>query len=102
MSSVPVKSQAFIDAHDIDNPISSAGVAGIVGLGFSKLSNVDAVLSNEGQTTGRSLLYNVFAENPKEPNFIAFSLQRQLEPGSDVEGSFSIGKLARERLQHSH
>ncbi|EJF60829.1 hypothetical protein DICSQDRAFT_170687 [Dichomitus squalens LYAD-421 SS1] len=38
---------------------------------------------NAGQSDGQVLLYNFFADNPKEPNFIAFALQRTTEPGGD-------------------
>jgi hypothetical protein len=38
------------------------------------------------------LLYNLFEDNPSEPNFIAFSLQRSLDPDGAVEGLFSIGR----------
>jgi hypothetical protein len=41
------------------------------------------------------LLYNLFEDNPSESNFIAFSLQRSLDPDGDVEGLFSIGKCLR-------
>ena len=37
------------------------------------------------------MLYNAFANNPSEPNYIAFALQRALEPDDEVEGTFSIG-----------
>ena len=85
--------QAFIDASASDNPILAYGVNGIVGLGFSKLSSIDHALSGAGQSDGKALLYNLFADNPKEPNFIAFALQRTVESGGDVEGSFTIGTI---------
>jgi len=50
------------------------------------------MLNGTHNSTGRSLLFNLFATNPSEPNFIAFALQRSSEPGDDVEGSFSIGE----------
>lgn len=68
-------------------------MSGIVGLGFTKLSSIDAALTKSGKSDGKSLLYNLFADNPKEPNFIAFALQRTLEATGDVEGSFTIGAL---------
>ena len=81
----------FIDASKASNLILSCGVDGIVGLGFTKLSGIDGALTKAGMTDGKSLLYNLFADNPKEPNFIAFSLQRTSEVSGDVEGSFTIG-----------
>ncbi|KAI0352889.1 acid protease [Trametes cingulata] len=89
---ITVPNQAFIDASAASNPILSYGVSGILGLGFTKLSSVDAALKGAGKDDGKSLLYNLFADNPQEPNFIAFALQRTTEDTGDVEGSFSIGE----------
>ncbi|KAI0660918.1 acid protease [Cubamyces menziesii] len=89
---ITVPNQAYIDASDASNPILSYGVSGIVGLGFTKLSSIDHALQGVGKTDGKSLLYNLFADNPKEPNFIAFALQRTTDGGGDVEGSFTIGE----------
>ncbi|CDO76249.1 hypothetical protein BN946_scf184470.g7 [Trametes cinnabarina] len=89
---ITVPNQAFIDASDVSNPILSYGVNGIVGLGFTKLSTADIALQQAGKTDGKSLLYNLFADNPNEPNFIAFALQRTTDGGGDVEGSFTIGE----------
>ncbi|KAI0719487.1 aspartic peptidase domain-containing protein [Cerioporus squamosus] len=89
---ISVPKQAFIDASQASNPILNYGVDGIVGLGFTKLSSVDVALTNSGKSDGKSLLYNLFADNPTEPNFIAFALQRTTEKAGDVEGSFSIGE----------
>ncbi|OSD04314.1 acid protease [Trametes coccinea BRFM310] len=89
---ITVPNQAFVDASDVSNPILGYGVDGIVGLGFTKLSSVDSTLQKAGKTDGKSLLYNLFADNPKEPNFIAFALQRTTDGGGDVEGSFTIGE----------
>ncbi|KAM5532274.1 hypothetical protein V8D89_014032 [Ganoderma adspersum] len=89
---INVPKQAFIDASQANNPILSYGVNGIVGLGFTKLSSVDSALNNTGKSDGKALLYNLFADNPAEPNFIAFALQRATVSGGDVEGSFTIGE----------
>ncbi|KAL7282459.1 hypothetical protein ACG7TL_003930 [Trametes sanguinea] len=89
---ITVPNQAFVDASDVSNPILGYGVDGIVGLGFTKLSSVDSTLQKAGKTDGKSLLYNLFADNPKQPNFIAFALQRTTDGGGDVEGSFTIGE----------
>ena len=86
-----MKNQALIDASVASNPIISYGVSGIVGLGFTKLSTIDNALRNAGIDDGKSLLYNLFLDNPDEPNFIAFALQRTKEHQGDVEGSFTIG-----------
>lgn len=91
LSSIKVKDQAFIDATVASNPIINYGVSGIVGLGFTKLSTIDGALQKAGINDGKSLLYNLFLENPDEPNFIAFALQRTVEHAGDVEGSFTVG-----------
>ncbi|PPQ98541.1 hypothetical protein CVT24_004032 [Panaeolus cyanescens] len=90
---IAVPSQAFIDANNVRNPALEYGAQGIAGLGFTKLSAVDLTLNRTSQGSGRSLLYNLFAANPSEPNFIAFALQRSKQPDDDVEGSFSIGEF---------
>ena len=73
------------------NPALSYGALGIVGLGFTSLSTVDALVNHTGTDSGRSLLYHAFKENPSEPNYIGFALQRSTQPDDDVEGTFSIG-----------
>lgn len=89
---ISVASQAYLDVSAAANPALSYGAAGIVGLGFTSLSTVDALVNHTGGATGRSLLYNAFADNKAEPNYIAFSLQRSAQPNDDVEGTFSIGQ----------
>jgi saccharopepsin len=64
-----------------------------MGLGFTSLSSIDAVVNKTGSSSGRSLLYNLFSANPKEPNFIAVSLQRSTDLTDDVQGTFLIGEL---------
>lgn len=61
-----------------------------MGLGFTSLSTIDAVINQTGASTGRTLLYNLFQDNPSEPNFIAFSLDSSSD-GDGISGSFSIG-----------
>ncbi|KAF8165350.1 aspartic peptidase A1 [Crassisporium funariophilum] len=91
---ISVPSQAFVDASTANNPALGFGAQGIAGLGFTRLSSIDLALNGTQQSTGRSLLYNLFEANPAEPNFIAFALSRKGEAGSvnEVEGSFSIGE----------
>ncbi|KAJ8509332.1 hypothetical protein ONZ45_g8504 [Pleurotus djamor] len=91
-ANIEVKKQAYLDIVRAQNPALSYGADGILGLGFTSLSTVDALVNRSGQDTGRSLLYNLFEDNPSEPNFIAFALQRSTHDESDVEGSFSIGE----------
>lgn len=85
-----VPSQVLLDATTVKNPAMTYGAAGIAGLGFSRLSSL---LNSTNSSTGQSLLYNLFAANQSTPNFIAFALQRETQPGDAVEGTFSIGKL---------
>jgi saccharopepsin len=40
-----------------------------MGLGFTSLSRIDALVNKTGSSSGRSLLYNLFSDNPNEPNF---------------------------------
>lgn len=91
-ASISIPSQAFLDVASVINPATGYGAVGIVGLGFTSLSTIDALVNSTGSSTGRSLLYNMFADNPSEPNFISFALQRSSEPDDEVEGSFAIGK----------
>lgn len=89
---ISITSQAYLDVSQAQNPALSYGALGIVGLGFTQLSTIDALVNHTGGSTGRSLLYNAFNDDKTEPNYIAFSLQRSAQPNDDVEGSFSIGQ----------
>ena len=91
--SINVPQQAFLDVSSAVNPALSYGTSGILGLGFTSLSTVDALVNRTGASSGRSLLYNLFNDNPTEPNFIAFSLQRSSDPTDDIEGTFLIGEV---------
>ncbi|KDQ28961.1 hypothetical protein PLEOSDRAFT_1112018 [Pleurotus ostreatus PC15] len=91
-ANIGVKKQAYLDVSSAQNPALSYGAVGILGLGFTSLSTVDALVNRSGADTGRSLLYNLFEDNPSEPNFIAFALQRSTHADNEVEGSFSIGE----------
>jgi hypothetical protein len=64
-----------------------------MGLGFTSLSNIDSLVNKMGSSSGRSLLYNLFSDNPKEPNFITLSLQRSTDAVDDVKGTFLVGEL---------
>lgn len=90
--SLSVASQAFLDAAQVKNPALQYGAQGIVGLGFTSLSTIDALLNQKGSDTGRALLYNLFVQDVTEPNFIAFALQRSTQPDDEVEGSFAVGE----------
>lgn len=90
---IKITSQGYIDVTSAQNPALGYGAAGIAGLGFTSLSTVDALVNHTGADTGRSLLFNAFDDNPSEPNYIAFSLQRDADPDHDVQGTFSIGEV---------
>ncbi|KAJ7498927.1 aspartic peptidase domain-containing protein [Mycena latifolia] len=89
---ISVTSQALLDVSSANNPALGYGANGLVGLGFTSLSSIDNVINGTGASTGRSLLYNLFQDNPSEPNFIAFALQRSTDSSDTVQGSFSIGE----------
>ncbi|KAG2152238.1 aspartic peptidase domain-containing protein [Suillus cothurnatus] len=88
---ISVPSQAFLDVSSAQNPALSYGAIGLLGLGFDSLSNIDLIVNATGASTGRSLLYNLFQDNPSEPNFIALSLQSTSDD-DQVTGSFAIGE----------
>jgi len=89
---ISVPSQAFLDVSSALNPALGYGADGILGLGFTSLSSIDALLNGTNSSTGRSLLYNLFLDSPSEPNFIAFALESSLDPATDILGSFSVGE----------
>ncbi|KAF7965819.1 hypothetical protein HWV62_41733 [Athelia sp. TMB] len=89
---ISVPTQAFMDISSVDNPALSYGAMGIAGLGFTSLSNIDNLVNSTGASTGRSLLYNLFLDNPSEPNFIAFSLSRSTDPSDSSDGLFTVGE----------
>ncbi|KAG7096969.1 hypothetical protein E1B28_004366 [Marasmius oreades] len=90
---INVPNQAYLDVETAQYPGLSYGADGLMGLGFTSLSSIDLEVNKTGATYGRSFLYNMFRDNPAEPNFIAFSLQRTTSQGDDdVEGTFAIGE----------
>ena len=81
-------------ATSANNPILSWGAEGLLGLGSNSLSTVDHLVNGTGNTWGRSILFNIFAQSPTTPNYIAFLLQRsEVESTVSAEGSFTIGEL---------
>lgn len=99
--SIPVSRQAFLDVTEADNPALGYGAKGLMGLGFTSLSNIDSVVNNTGSAEGRSLLYNLFAEHEDEPNFISFVLLRNSEIEEEMDGTFTLGLLYRSIPQKS-
>ncbi|KAI9513331.1 acid protease [Russula earlei] len=92
-SGITVPNQAFLDVSSAQNPTITYGASGIVGIGFTSLSNIDALVQKTGSSSGSSLLYNIFSSQTQEPNFIAVSLQRSTDPTADVQGTFLVGEL---------
>ncbi|KAG8748956.1 hypothetical protein FRC14_001801, partial [Serendipita sp. 396] len=88
-----IPDQAFLVFQSGNNPVMHFGAVGIVGLGFTGLSHIDAATDADW---GRSLLYNIFAQNPSEPNFIAMALERESDAVNTVQGSLGVGELAEE------
>lgn len=93
-SSYDIPDQAYLQFKEGANPVLHFGAVGIVGLGFTTLSHIDAAVDTGGVTWGRSLLYNIFALNPTEPNFIAMALERESDALNTVQGSLGVGELA--------
>ncbi|CAE6357755.1 unnamed protein product [Rhizoctonia solani] len=91
-----VDDQAFIaatSAKDMDG-LFQKGTYGIMGFGFDTLSNVvRAVQTNYNATWGRSLLSNLFLQEPNTPNHIAFALERADDLDDMAEGAFDIGEI---------
>ncbi|CAE6459120.1 unnamed protein product [Rhizoctonia solani] len=91
-----VSDQAFIavtSAKDMDT-MFKRGTYGIMGLGFDTLSNVVQVVhTNYNATWGRSLLSNLFLQEPNTPNHIAFALERAGDLDDMAEGAFDIGEI---------
>lgn len=89
---ISVPSQALLDVSSANNPVLGYDADGILGLGFTRLSSIDSFLNGTNSSAGRSLLYNLFSDNPSQPNFVAFALERSQDPANDVSGSFSVGE----------
>jgi len=91
---INIANQSFLDVQQAVNAVLDYNTSGVMGLGFDSLSTIDGLVNKTNAATGRSLLYNLFYDNPSTPNFIAFSLQRSSDSAAnDVNGSFSIGEL---------
>lgn len=84
-----------------NNPALSYGAQGMLGLGFTSLSNIDHLLSQAGFSAGRSFLFNAFSINPQEPNFISFVLSRSSDDQlqDEVNGVMTISEYVPEYQQ---
>ncbi|KAL5487670.1 hypothetical protein ACEPAI_5778 [Sanghuangporus weigelae] len=90
---ITIPRQAFLDVSSAKNPALQYGAQGVLGLGFTSLSNIDNTVNGTGGDWGRSILYNAFLDNPDEGNYVTFTLQRTTDPNDDVEGAFTIGEI---------
>ncbi|KAG2112837.1 hypothetical protein BD769DRAFT_1673999 [Suillus cothurnatus] len=84
---------AFLDVSSAQNPALSHGASGLLGLGFDSLSTIGALVNATGASTGRSLLYHLFQDNPSEPNFIALSL-RSTSDNDQVKAASQLARLS--------
>jgi len=93
-----VPKQAF--AHVTNSTISGLeelGVYGLLGLGFdlTSASLVKAIVQQKygnSTTWGNSVLYNIFDQNPCQPDVIAMRLSRTDDLEDTKGGSFTIGE----------
>ncbi|KDR74825.1 hypothetical protein GALMADRAFT_141158 [Galerina marginata CBS 339.88] len=93
-----IEKQAFMNAvqSDIGN-LQQIGVFGLMGLSFdfitaSPINQKIESLYGPDATWGRSVLQNIFQQNPTEPNFIAIDLSRTGDLEDTDGGSFTIGE----------
>ena len=96
---IQVANQSFLDVSDADNPALGYGAQGLVGLGFTSLSNIDYLMNQTGSSAGRSFLFNAFSIDPQEPNFISFALTRSNDDQDEVGGAMTIGEYVQEYNQ---
>jgi saccharopepsin len=97
--SVQVANQSFLDVSVANNPALGYGADGLLGLGFTSLSNIDHLMNQTGSSAGRSFLFNAFSLNPQEPNFISFALSRSNDAEDEVDGAMTIGEYIEEYKQ---
>ncbi|KAG8707320.1 hypothetical protein FRC09_001890, partial [Ceratobasidium sp. 395] len=91
-----VEDQAFVSVTNAVNldMLFKNGVWGMMGLGFDALSDVaNAVEAYKNETWGRSLLSNLFLQEPETPNHIAFALERAGDLDDTAQGSFDVGEI---------
>ena len=93
-----VPSQAYLAAEQVNNPATTYGAVGIMGMSFDRLSSIDMTVNQTGAAWGRSLLYNIFALNPAEPNYMTMMLERVSDPNEQVTGTFTIGMCYHSQL----
>ena len=92
-----VLKQAFAYVTNSTIRLEELGVYGLFGLGFdlTSASRVKAAVQNlygNSTTWGNSVLYNIFDQNPSQPNVIAMRLSRTDDLEDTKGGSFTIGE----------
>jgi len=96
---IQVANQSFLDVSVANNPALGYGADGVLGLGFTPLSNIDHFMSKSGSSAGRSFLFNAFSIDPQQPNFISFALSRSTDDQDEVDGAITIGEYVEEYKQ---
>lgn len=86
----------YVTGHEDQAIIDQRTDAGLLGLGFDTLSNINTIVTSNfpGVTWGRSLLSNIFLSDLSTPNHIAFHLSRLYDGNTTDTGSFDIGTFA--------
>ncbi|KAG2123595.1 aspartic peptidase domain-containing protein [Suillus clintonianus] len=80
-----VQNQAFVN---VDKTYEQAA-EGILGLGFISLSGIAKKVKN---TAARSIMANIFGQNPSAPNFVALALERTADNEDTSGGTITIGE----------
>lgn len=96
---IRITNQSFLDVSDANNPALGYGAQGLIGLGFTSLSNIDYAMNRTGSSSGRSFLFNAFSIDPQEPNFISFILSRSSDDQDELSGAVTIGEYVQEYEQ---
>lgn len=78
------------DTSTFTADLSSEGISGLVGLGPSSGS---VILGALGNSTGNTVLDNIFLQNTSTPNFISFLLQRDGDPTQSFSGELTVGEI---------
>jgi saccharopepsin len=96
--SYSIAQQAFLNAvNSTIGGMQDIGIYGLMGLSFDFASGspinqqIESIYGPDA-TWGRSVLQNIFMQNPTEPNFIAIALSRTGDLEETDGGSFTIGE----------
>lgn len=98
--SYKIERQAFMNADQSNiGGLQEIGVYGLMGLSFdfvtaSPINQKIKSIYGPDATWGRSVLRNIFQQDPSEPNFIAIHLSRSDDLEDTSGGSLTIGEYA--------